>query len=673
MEQPRRLPHKLDGRALFARAASAMGLLEGWQRVWSNQGAAGGDGVTCQKFSIGVKERLAELSRELNDGEYRPGPLRGVDIPKKSGGVRTLSIPCVRDRVAQSSVALLLTPLLDREFEDASYGYRPGRSVKQAVEKVRRLRTEGFIWTVDADIKGYFDNIPHDKLMARFLRSVTESSLSELVALWLETGSANGRGLPQGSPLSPVLANLYLDDLDEALSAKGLRLVRFADDFVVLSKDRHGAEQALSRAEKLLADNGLMLNHEKTRIRSFDNSLRFLGHLFVRSWLMPDPQGDDLDEAEAMLRRVAEADRKTHEAELGETERRETEEAAGYDRGLRVLYLYKPGRSLGLKNLSFAVYEDFDGCGPAEPELLLAVHHTRIDRIELGPRASTDIETLKHALACGIPVSMVNGHGETLGTLAAPLTPHASRHLAQARLRLDDQLRLDLARRIVDGRLRNQRALLRRLNQRHGLQEVVAVLLALNGAIRKTDAIATVDELLGHEGASTAQYWRGWSALLLHGFSLPKRQRSPVIDPVNGVLNATAALLTRDVSAIVQSRGLHPGFGVLHGAMDDHEGCVYDLMEEFRAQFVEGLTLYILNNRIVSHEMFSQGESGGVRMSNGAMSALIRAYEDRAASLIKSPRSGHRVTWRRLMIEQAEAYAAHVEKRRPYHPYVMDY
>ena len=304
--------------------------MDGWLRVWANRGAAGGDGVRCEGFSLCAKERLAQLSKDLRLGAYRPGPLRHVEIPKKSrsgrpdsgaagkpGRFRTLSIPCVRDRVAQSSVALLLTPLLDREFEDASYGYRPGRSVKQAVEKVRRLRAEGYVWTADADIESYFDNIPHDRLITRFLRSVTESPLSELVGLWIETGAQGGRGVPQGSPLSPLLSNLYLDDLDEALSGKGLRIVRFADDFVVLSKDKRGAEQALADAGAQLAALGLKLNLDKTRIRSFDDSLRFLGHLFVRSWLMPDPEGSDADETEALLRRVAEGDRKAGEEERG--------------------------------------------------------------------------------------------------------------------------------------------------------------------------------------------------------------------------------------------------------------------------------------------------------------------------------------------------------------------
>ena len=301
------------------------------------------------------------------------------------------------------------------------------------------------------------------------------------------------------------------------------------------------------------------------------------------------------------------------------------------------------------------------------------MHHTRVDRIELGPRASADIQTLRHALSCGIPVAMTNGHGETLGTLAGSLSPHAGRHLAQARHRLDDMKRLDLARRIVEGRLRNQRALLRKINQRRGLQEVVAVLLSLNRTLRKLPAAQTVEELLGYEGSATQDYWRGWSALLLHGFSLRTRQRTPVIDPVNAILNATAALLTRDIGAVVQARGLHPGFGILHGAANSHDGCVYDLMEEFRAPFVEGLSLYILNNRIVRQSMFSTLEGGSLHMSNEAMAAIIRAYEDRASGLIESPRSRHRVTWRRLMLEQAEAYAAHVEDRQPYRPYSMDY
>lgn len=663
----------IDGRAVFLQASSPEGLHDGWLRVHANRGAAGGDGMRCETFAIETHRRIAVLSQDLRAGRYEPGPVRHVDIPKPSGGLRRLSIPCVRDRVAQSSVAVVLTPLLDREFEDASFGYRPGRSVKQAVERVRRLRAEGFEWTVDADIERYFDSIPHDRLMERIARSVGRGPLTELIGLWLETGSTAGRGVAQGSPLSPLLSNLYLDDLDEALTTRGVRIVRFADDFVLLTRERHTADKALDLVSKLLADQGLALNSEKTRVRGFDEALRFLGHLFVRSWLMIDPDRNAESDAEALLHRIAVHDQRAETEAEKQSSERQTDDAAGYDRGLRVLYLAEPGRRLGLQNQSFAVTEPGDDPGRSDARLLAAIHHSRVDRIELGPHADVDVATLRQALATDVPVAFLNGRGETLGTLAPALSPHAGRHLAQARHRLDDARRLDLARRFVEGRLKNQRALLRRLNQRRGSDAVVSVLTGLNRSIAKLPQAKSIKELLGHEGTATKSYWRAWSALLLHGYSLATRQRAGARDAVNIVLNVTASLLTRDLGAIALRRGLHPGFGMLHDAADHGEGCVYDLMEEFRAPMVEGLTLYVLNNRAVGPDDFEDIPGSGTRLRTRGLAAVIRAYEDRASGLVKSRRSGHRVTWRRVMIEQAEALAAHVEGREPYVPYVMDY
>ena len=669
--KPRRRATPLDSLPLFHQSVGVAGLTAGWERVWRNQGAAGGDGMSVTAFSLGAPERIAALSAALREGSYRPGPLRQTGIPKATGGRRKLTIPSVRDRVAQSAIAQVLTPQLDTEMEDASYGYRPGRSVADAVRRVERLRRQGYVWTLDADIDDFFDTIPIDQLVERLLRSVTEGPLVEVISLWLEQAAVQGRGVAQGSPLSPLLANLYLDELDEHMSAGGLRIVRYADDFVVLAKDRPAAESARKRAEKLLAEHGLTLDTEKTLIRSYDEILRFLGHAFVRGWAIKRPDEDGNPDVVTALRRLHQEDEAEANALAAEADLEQRLSGAGLDRGMRVLHVREPGRRLGLRNQSFAVQEAPDDRD--ESRELVAIHHTRIDRIEIGPQVETDLETLKHALACDIPVSFVNGHGDTLGHLACRLAPHAGRHFAQARIALDRAARLDLARRIVVGRLSNQRALLRRINHRRGLAFVSRSAAILSRLIRRTELAGTVDEAMGYEGAGGKTFWKAWGRLLLHGHSFHGRRRRIGADPANIGLDFCAWLLARDIGAIILSTGLHPGFGVLHASGDGRDACVFDLMEEFRAGLVESVVLSAINKRVLRHEMFSEGHGGRMRLARDGQSALIRSYEERCEGAVTSARSGKRVSWRRLMREQAEAYAAHVEGRATYEPYVMDH
>jgi CRISP-associated protein Cas1 len=664
------VPH--DGLALWRETISLEGLGRGWARVSANDGAAGGDRLTCRTFGIGSDQRLAALHEALAHGRYRPGPLRRVEIAKKSGGVRALNIPCVADRIAQSSAALALGPHFEAEFEDVSYGYRPGRSVKQALERVQALRREGFVWTVDADIESYFDTVPHDRLLKRFGQSVTEGPMTELVALWLETGMEGGRGLAQGSPLSPLLANLYLDSLDEALIGESFRIVRFADDFVILTRERAGAEAALAKARAHLAEAGLVLHPQKTRVRGYDEAMQYLGAVFVRSFVMRDPGQPEISEAEAFLAELSKRDREAEKAQEQEQTLAAHESAAGFNRTLKSLYVHGAHRRLALKNLSFAVTEPGppDADGKAADTLLAAIHPTRLDRIEIGPQADVTADALRNALAHGIEVAFVNGFGLTQGTLSGPLPERARRHLAQARHALDPALRLDLARRIVAGRLANQCNFLRRINYRRGLEEVTNVTLAIGRHIRTLEHQTAIDALMGVEGAATERYWRGFSALLLHGWSLPARRRRPAPDPVNVALNAAASLLARDIQCIIEECGLHAGFSTLHTVSDGRHSLVYDLMEVFRAPLAESVTMDLFNTRTLRPEHFERtGEA--VRMNSAGFESVIRAYEERAEHRVRSSRPDAKVGWRAVMREQAEALAAHVEGRAPFEAYVI--
>lgn len=672
----------LDGRELFEQITSRRQLMEGWKKVWRNEGASGADNITVQAFSANVVGHLSVLHRELRAGSYRPGPLRHIDIPKRNGrGMRHLMIPCVVDRVVQTAAAQILTPLLDLEFEEGSYGYRPGRSVNQAVAHISRLQRDGFNWVVDADIENYFDSIPHDRLMQRWGQSVEDGPLDELLWSWMTHAAPLGRGVAQGGPISPLLSNLYLDRMDEVFHARGVRLIRFADDFVILCRSPSGAEEAMNKVAKVLADQGLQLNRDKSQVTDFDKGLRFIGHLFVRSLAMKVPPEDaDTTTVDEVLRRVAQEDSIAAQDALIEAEQTRQKEERGFSPGLRNLYINTPDRRLAIRNQAFVV-EAGQG-GPSEEtqwKELIAIPHQDIDRIDLGPKAKATDDAIRHGLATNTPIAYVNGHGETLGWVSETLAVRAGRHLAQAAIVLEDGKRLALARILVKGRLRNQRAVLRRLlAEKDPAPDAVSEAIAgINRVLGRGDTsrivkATSVKMLMGYEGVATAGWWKAIAVLAHPDFKFDKRERDRDADQANIALNFLSWLLHRDVSVAVHRAGLHPGFGALHSVADRKDACVYDLMEEFRAQMIGGLFVYTSNRRIIRPDMFTKPNTGH-RLKNRGAAALIKAYEARVGGKITNPATGKRVTWRRLMVEQSLALASHVEGHSDYTPYDMGY
>ncbi|KAB2874157.1 MAG: CRISPR-associated endonuclease Cas1, partial [Pseudorhodoplanes sp.] len=478
--------------------------------------------------------------------------------------------------------------------------------------------------------------------------------------------------------LSPLLANLYLDRLDEAFARRGAHIVRFADDFVILAESRQGAEGALRRAESLLKDHGLALNRDKTRVTSFDHGFRFLGHLFVRSMVLTAQSDDDLDEVGRAIREVAARDAQVEAGQIEDEAETDRKRHSGYDPGHRVLHVVSADRRLSLRNQAFAI-EAGTGGGPGlEPvwREILAIPHADIDRIDLGPHADIEPEALRHALATETMIAFVTGHGETNGWLAPALAPRAGRQLAQAQCAASEGPRLSLARAFVEGRIRNQRALLRRLNRDRQDQAVLHALTEMNGIIQRLKRIPTLSSLsslTGHEGNATRLYWPALGLCLLHGFRLRKREREDVRDPVNIMLNVMASLLARDIGVALTRAALHPGFGCLHGTEDYRDAAVYDLMEEFRAPLAESTVVQAVNTRAVGHDDFEPRGDGGLRLKSSGYAALVRAYERAAGREVESRRDGRRRTWRGIMLDQALLLAAHFEGRAHYAPYVIDY
>jgi RNA-directed DNA polymerase len=285
-----------------------------WRKVARNQGAAGVDGQSIERFSAQAERYLDELHEQLKTGSYRPSPVKRVEIPKGDGRTRPLGIPTVKacpragcrpdpwDRIVQTALKMAIEPIprvrpragprtsFEVQFRPGSYGFRPGRSCKDALREVDRLLKEGFTFVVDADLRGYFDSIPHDRLMALVAGSISDGPVLSLIDGFLRqeimTEMARWQpttGTPQGAVLSPLLSNLYLHPLDVLMERRGWRMVRYADDFVILCRNEAEALSALRDIEAWTADNGLTLHPDKTRLgdcRQPGQGFEFLGYRF---------------------------------------------------------------------------------------------------------------------------------------------------------------------------------------------------------------------------------------------------------------------------------------------------------------------------------------------------------------------------------------------------------
>lgn len=279
----------VDERSLFEKLCDQGNLLTGFEAVKRNSGAPGIDGITVEEFETRIDEELTQLKKDLENWSYKPNPVRRVEIPKPGNtGVRLLGVPCIRDRVVHATIKHLLEPIIDPTFSENSYGFRPGYSPQQALEKAQKIVNNGKEYVVDIDLSKFFDRVNHDRLIYLLSGHVTDKRILRLVGMILRSGvMVNGtvtltrEGTVQGSPLSPLLSNVVLDELDKELARRGLEFCRYADDCNIFVRSPKSANRVMKSISRFIEQKlKLKINRKKSRVgRSCD--VKFLGMTII--------------------------------------------------------------------------------------------------------------------------------------------------------------------------------------------------------------------------------------------------------------------------------------------------------------------------------------------------------------------------------------------------------
>lgn len=668
-------------------------LYHAWLKVEANQGVAGSDGETIEQFASRLDDNLQILANEVRYDIYHPRPLLRVEIPKSSGGTRTLSIPSVRDRVLQTAVTRILTPVFELQFEEISFAYRTGRSVDQAVRHIERLRDKGYQWVVDADIRKFFDEVDHKRLLAEVEKLVTDKSILQLIEQWIEarvTGEKGTRrlrkGIPQGSPLSPLLANLYLDQLDDQLLSKGRRLVRYADDFVVMCKTKEGAEKALKVTEEILQSLKLAFNQKKTRITDFDRGFRYLGVDFIKSFALkapseetkiiqkpssPEkielPETDEVAHLTILQQAFADADietdqfpHKLSEHEDGELPEiiRDKQTTYSHDPVLQTLFLTQHGSILGKQQERFSIQ-----FGRDEPIIIPAVH---VDQIMVFGNVQITTQAMRFCLERRVPIYLLNGNGRYYGSIDSFQTEPVKLHKQQFLLSDEEGFCLKIAKEIIRCKISNSLVILRRHARHRDLPASEQAVSELRRIVPVLAAAQTLDQVRGHEGHAANLYFQAIAAAVDQDWGFTKRVKRPPTDPINAMLSFGYTLLFYNVFSLLRLHGLNPHVGFLHPIRMGHTALVSDMVEEFRAIIVDAVVLnLVLNRRISPVDFTTKPETQGCFLNDAARRKFIHAMEKKMNAVVTHPISGLKLDYRRCISHQARHLTAVIRGTEP--------
>lgn len=565
------------------------------------------------RFRANLLENLSRISGSLRDGSWQPGPLRSVPIPKADGGTRMLRIPSLADRVAERAVASVLSAHVDRSLQPDSYAYRPGLGVADALRALQERVEDGEQWVVRADVRDCFDSVSKDRCLLALADLVDDPQVLTLVERCVrrEVGRDPRLGVPQGSPLSPLLVNVLLDLLDRELFDRGVSVIRYADDMCATATTKEDAVRQLIEMHCAAARHGVELSPSKSTVVRAGDGVPFLGQVVKPSGQFSSTQLVDPSRA--------------------------------------TIHITTRGSVLRATGTKFAV------SSAGSPTVRYAAARTRM--IVCCDRVLITSAAIALASRTGVQITVV----DTFSNVTAFVTAGTSRHTlvaAQHRAASDGDTALLLAKAFVSGKIANSRVLLTRTKARRDRADATLI-QRLDGVRARVAEAENVASLSGFEGAAARTYFEALSALVGPEWGFHRRTKRPPRDPVNAMLSYGYAILAAEARRAVELAGLDPSRGFLHAEFRDRPSLACDLMEEFRALIVDTSVLRLVNTRAVSPGGFDVSATG-CRMDTRTKRALVEEIERRMLTRIVHPGSRRAMSYREAIAEQALGLARYV-------------
>lgn len=600
---------------LFSEVVRQQTLLDAWHAIHADARVSGTQRAHAEEFASGAARRISDLAEQLAAGTWRPTSVKPVRIPKADGRAREIVLSALPDKIVERALLRVLDPVVDPELLPWSFAYRRGLGVSDALRAVAEARDDGAVWVARLDVRNCFASIPRRPVLTRLRDVVAEREVTELVRLLVYRvvrgqRRSSSRGLHEGSVLSPLLCNLYLDQFDRQMLALGYRVVRYADDIAIPSGTRKDAERALAAAERVFGQLGLSRNDRKDLLVDFDTGVPFLGATLTSSG---------------------------------------SASTEGVSRPLRSsVYVVSQGALLRSKGSRVRI--------ELRGDCLLSVPWRRVHQVMCFGRVGMTTAFLHRALHQGVDVVLLSENGRYDGALRSPFRTGAAARREQHKLSDSEGRSLDLARMFVAGKIANLRTGLLRAGRRGRLDDVARALERMRGHRRDALGVTTMAQLLGIEGSASRLYFDCWSRQLPPEWMFAGRRRRPPPDPVNAMLSFGYSVLTYEAVSAVEAAGLDPAVGFLHSSKGNRPSLALDLVEEFRPVIVDSVVTRIISSKMLTPLDFVIDEIDGKTrclLNDPARRLFLAAYERRLLAVVSLPATGRRVSYRVALHQQA--------------------